>query len=78
MTGFHAAAACSPTRTMILTGTYHHIASLGNLIEWTDLSAQNVSKANNYPLSGQGGTFFVLGATPLPKNNASRQVNELQ
>ena len=40
-TDFHAAAACSPSRAMILTGTDHHIAGLGNLIEWTNLSGQN-------------------------------------
>ncbi|KEF50956.1 arylsulfatase [Exophiala aquamarina CBS 119918] len=55
MTGFHAAAACSPTRAMILTGTDHHIAGLGNLIEWTDLSTQNFSKANNYTTAPQRG-----------------------
>ncbi|KAJ7176078.1 alkaline-phosphatase-like protein [Mycena crocata] len=40
-TDFHAAAACSPTRAMIMTGTDHHIAGLGNLIEWTNISGQN-------------------------------------
>lgn len=40
-TDFHAAAACSPTRAMIMTGTDHHIAGLGNLIEWTNKSGQN-------------------------------------
>ncbi|KAJ7881930.1 alkaline-phosphatase-like protein [Mycena leptocephala] len=40
-TDFHAAAACSPTRAMIMTGTDHHIAGLGNLIEWTNISRQN-------------------------------------
>ncbi|KAK4895606.1 hypothetical protein LTR27_006389 [Elasticomyces elasticus] len=40
-TDFHAAAACSPSRAMILTGTDHHIAGLGNLIEWTNRSDQN-------------------------------------
>lgn len=40
-TDFHAAAACSPSRAMIMTGTDHHIAGLGNLIEWTNISAQN-------------------------------------
>ncbi|KAK5167400.1 uncharacterized protein LTR77_007099 [Saxophila tyrrhenica] len=40
-TDFHAAAACSPSRAMILTGTDHHIAGLGNLIEWTNNSGQN-------------------------------------
>lgn len=43
-TDFHAAAACSPSRAMILTGTDHHIAGLGNLIEWTNLSGQNDPK----------------------------------
>lgn len=32
-TDFHARAACSPTRAMLLTGTDHRIAGLGNLIE---------------------------------------------
>ncbi|VUC28536.1 unnamed protein product [Clonostachys rosea] len=40
-TDFHAAAACSPTRAMILTGTDHHIAGLGNLIELTNGSSKN-------------------------------------
>ena len=40
-TDFHAAAACSPSRAMIMTGTDHHIAGLGNLIEWTNKSGQN-------------------------------------
>lgn len=34
-TGFHAAAACSPTRAMLLTGTDHHLVGLGQLIEFT-------------------------------------------
>ena len=40
-TDFHAAAACSPSRAMIMTGTDHHIAGLGNLVEWTNRSDQN-------------------------------------
>ncbi|CAK7241787.1 MAG: hypothetical protein STHCBS139747_003258 [Sporothrix thermara] len=40
-TDFHAAAACSPSRAMIMTGADHHIAGLGNLIEWTNVSDQN-------------------------------------
>lgn len=43
-TDFHAAAACSPSRAMIMTGTDHHIAGLGNLIEWTNISGQNGPK----------------------------------
>lgn len=45
-TDFHAAAACSPSRAMILTGTDHHIAGLGNLIEWTNKSGQNAPSSS--------------------------------
>ncbi|KAF4470504.1 Alkaline phosphatase [Fusarium albosuccineum] len=34
-TNYHAAAACSPTRSMLMTGTDHHIAGLGELAEFT-------------------------------------------
>ncbi|KAK5084025.1 hypothetical protein LTR70_007277 [Exophiala xenobiotica] len=54
-TGFHAAAACSPTRAMILTGTDHHIAGLGNLIEWTDFSGQNFPKGSKFTTAPQRG-----------------------
>ncbi|KAL9106851.1 MAG: hypothetical protein Q9227_008184 [Pyrenula ochraceoflavens] len=33
-TDFHATALCSPSRSMILTGTDNHIAGLGTLVEW--------------------------------------------
>lgn len=33
MTNFHTAPACSPTRAMLLSGTDHHIAGLGQLAE---------------------------------------------
>ncbi|GAM86728.1 hypothetical protein ANO11243_047470 [Dothideomycetidae sp. 11243] len=46
-TDFHAAAACSPSRAMIMTGTDHHIAGLGNLIEWTNRSGQNAPTKDN-------------------------------
>ncbi|TKX25985.1 sulfatase-like protein 2 [Elsinoe australis] len=46
-TDFHAAAACSPSRAMIMTGTDHHIAGLGNLIEWTNRSGQNAPTSDN-------------------------------
>ncbi|KAH9896384.1 arylsulfatase [Xylariomycetidae sp. FL2044] len=32
-TDFHAASACSPTRSMLMTGTDHHIAGLGTMYE---------------------------------------------
>ena len=33
-TDFHAAAACSPTRAMLLTGTDHHLTGLGQMAEF--------------------------------------------
>jgi hypothetical protein len=33
-----------------MTGTDHHIAGLGNLIEWTNRSDQYVSKLSCHPL----------------------------
>ena len=32
-TDFHSAPACSPTRSMLLTGTDHHIAGIGTMLE---------------------------------------------
>lgn len=32
-TGFHTASACSPTRSMLLSGTDHHLAGLGQMAE---------------------------------------------
>jgi len=34
-TDFHVAPSCSPTRSMMLTGTDNHIAGIGNMAEWT-------------------------------------------
>lgn len=34
-TDFHAAPACSPTRSMLLTGTDHHVAGIGTMAEVT-------------------------------------------
>lgn len=33
LTDFHSAPACSPTRAMIMTGTDHHLAGIGTMIE---------------------------------------------
>jgi arylsulfatase A-like enzyme len=33
LNGFHTASTCSPTRSMLLTGTDHHIAGLGTMAE---------------------------------------------
>ncbi|KAF2662534.1 alkaline phosphatase-like protein [Lophiostoma macrostomum CBS 122681] len=56
-TDFHAAAACSPSRAMLMTGTDHHIAGLGNLIEWTNISGQNdpSGKMSTAPQRGMPG-----------------------
>jgi arylsulfatase A-like enzyme len=35
-TDFHSAPACSPTRAMMLTGTDHHIAGIGTMLEVAD------------------------------------------
>jgi arylsulfatase A-like enzyme len=32
-TDFHSAPACSPTRAMLLTGTDHHLAGIGTMLE---------------------------------------------
>jgi arylsulfatase A-like enzyme len=52
---FHAAAACSPTRAMIMTGTDHDIAGLGNLIEWSRASAQTAGKGKIVSTAPQRG-----------------------
>ena len=54
-TDIHAAAACSPTRAMLMTGTDHHIAGLGNLIEWTNISGQNGPKGGHFDTAPQRG-----------------------
>lgn len=54
-TNFHAAAACSPTRAMIMTGTDHHIAGLGNLVEWSRASAQAAGKGKVVSTAPQRG-----------------------
>ncbi|TPX19121.1 uncharacterized protein E0L32_011194 [Thyridium curvatum] len=38
LTNFHTAPACSPTRSMLLSGTDHHIAGLGQLAEMMERS----------------------------------------
>jgi len=43
-TDFHVAGACSPTRSMLLTGTDHHIAGLGQLSEYTRNSPAHQGK----------------------------------
>lgn len=40
---------------MIMTGTDHHIAGLGNLIEWTNISGQNGPKGSQISTAPQRG-----------------------
>lgn len=40
---------------MIMTGTDHHIAGLGNLIEWTNVSGQNGPKGSKHSTAPQRG-----------------------
>ncbi|CAK7200720.1 hypothetical protein SEUCBS139899_003419 [Sporothrix eucalyptigena] len=63
-TGFHAAAACSPTRAMIMTGTDHHIAGLGNLIEFTNYTGW--SRFENEPLTESGKPFDAKPQRGMP------------
>jgi arylsulfatase A-like enzyme len=46
---------CRPTRAMLMTGTDHHIAGLGNLIEWTNISGQNGPKGSQISTAPQRG-----------------------
>ncbi|MBU2979996.1 arylsulfatase [Alteromonas sp. C1M14] len=34
LTNFHSAPTCSPTRSMLMSGTYNHVAGLGAMAEW--------------------------------------------
>ena len=43
-TSFHVAAACSPTRAMLMTGTDHHITGLGQLSEFVRNSPAHQGK----------------------------------
>ncbi|CAZ82903.1 unnamed protein product [Tuber melanosporum] len=43
-TDFHVAGACSPTRSMLMTGADHHIAGLGQLSEYTRNSPAHQGK----------------------------------
>lgn len=47
-TNFHAAATCSPTRSMLLTGTDHHIAGLGAMAEGMASNQQGMPGYEGY------------------------------
>ena len=44
---------------MIMTGTDHHIAGLGNLVEWTNTVGQNFPKGSTYTTAPQRGQLMV-------------------
>lgn len=48
MTGFHTAASCSPTRSMLLSGTDAHIAGLGAMSEWIRKAPELFEKHPGY------------------------------
>src|SRR5210317_978219 len=41
LTNFHAAPTCSPTRSMLMSGTYNHVAGLGAMAEWAADNKRN-------------------------------------
>jgi arylsulfatase A-like enzyme len=48
LTDFHSAPACSPTRAMLMTGTDHHIAGIGTMLEVTIPSFQGAAGYEGY------------------------------
>ncbi len=51
-TDFYVAPSCSPTRSMMLSGTDNHIAGIGNMAEWTGPTQQGQPGYEGY-LKGQ-------------------------
>jgi arylsulfatase len=47
-TNFYVAPSCSPSRSMLLTGTDNHIAGLGNMAEWAGPSQRGKSGYEGY------------------------------
>lgn len=41
LTNFHVAPTCSPTRSMLMSGTYNHLAGLGAMAEWVADNQRN-------------------------------------
>jgi arylsulfatase len=48
MTNFHTAQACSPTRSMLLSGTDNHIAGLGQMAEFAGMKKKLTGKDPEY------------------------------
>jgi len=47
-THFYVAPSCSPTRSMLLSGTDSHIAGLGNMAEWTGPSQRGARATKGF------------------------------
>lgn len=85
MTNFHVGAACSPTRTMLMTGVDNHLAGLGNMLE---IQADNQFGKKGYEgqlnkevvtvasaLKGQGYNSYMVGKWHLGKNQENKPSN---
>lgn len=62
MTNFHTAPACSPTRSMLMSGTDHHIAGIGQMAEHMR-SSEDPSVFENRP-GYEGYLNFRVAALP--------------
>ncbi|KAH3053808.1 hypothetical protein KXV27_002839 [Aspergillus fumigatus] len=56
-TSFHVAAACAPTRSMLMTGTDHHLTGLGQLPEYIALSRAHQGAPGH---EGDGGYYTLM------------------
>jgi arylsulfatase len=85
MTNFHVGAACSPTRTMLMTGVDNHLAGLGNMFE---IQADNQFGKKGYEgqlnkevitlssaLKDQGYNSYMVGKWHLGKNEENKPSN---
>lgn len=85
MTNFHVGAACSPTRTMLMTGVDNHLAGLGNMLE---IQADNQFGKKGYEgqlnkkvvtlssaLKDQGYNSYMVGKWHLGKNEENKPSN---
>ncbi|MEW6997021.1 arylsulfatase [Colwelliaceae bacterium BS250] len=85
MTNFHVGAACSPTRTMLMTGVDNHLAGLGNMLE---IQADNQFNKPGYEghinpdvvtvssvLKGSGYHTYMVGKWHLGKKSENQPLN---
>jgi hypothetical protein len=61
-TNFYVAPSCSPSRSMLLTGTDNHIAGIGNMAEWTSgLARLGTVRQPRHPARGLEAPLPVEG-----------------